>query len=147
MSAVSELRSALSMSQICITCTPSQTPLICPGDVKLGTFVAAVGADNGEKIEIDPALMAGSLVVPDLLEQAVRIGDLRHAIEGGFMTVSQVYAELPDLVAGRKPGRTSEDQVFIFDSTGVAVQDVAAAALVYQRAVGKGAGRTIEFAA
>ena len=147
MSAVSDLRSALSMSQICITCTPSQTPLICPGDVKLGTFVAAVGADNGEKIEIDPAVMAGSLVVPDLLEQAVRIGDLRHAIEGGFMTVSQVYAELPDLVAGRMPGRTSEDQVFIFDSTGVAVQDVAAAALVYQRAVGKGVGRTIEFAA
>ena len=57
MSAVSDLRSALSMSQICITCTPSQTPLICPGDVNLGTFVAAVGADNGEKIEIDPALM------------------------------------------------------------------------------------------
>jgi ornithine cyclodeaminase/alanine dehydrogenase-like protein (mu-crystallin family) len=106
-----------------------------------------VGADNGEKIEVDPALMAGALVVPDLLEQAVRIGDLFHAVAGGFMTVSQVYAELPDLVAGRKPGRTSEDQVFIFDSTGVAVQDVAAAALVYQRAVAQGAGRSIEFAA
>jgi ornithine cyclodeaminase/alanine dehydrogenase-like protein (mu-crystallin family) len=63
------------------------------------------------------------------------------------MNVSQVYAELPDLVAGRKPGRTSEDQVFIFDSTGVAVQDVAAAALVYRRAVAQGAGRSIEFAA
>jgi ornithine cyclodeaminase/alanine dehydrogenase-like protein (mu-crystallin family) len=145
--AVTDLRSALSVSQICITCTPSQTPLIHQGDVAAGTFVAAVGADNGEKIEVDPALMASALVVPDLLEQAVRIGDLHHAIAGGFMNVSQVYAELPDLVAGRKPGRTSEDQVFIFDSTGVAVQDVAAAALVYRRAVAQGAGRSIEFAA
>jgi len=146
-SAVSELRSALSVSQICVTCTPSQTPLIHQGDVNAGTFVAAVGADNGERIEVDPALMAGALVVPDLLEQAVRIGDLHHAVAGGFMNVSQVYAELPDLVAGRKPGRTSEDQIFIFDSTGVAVQDVAAATLVYQRAVARGAGRSIEFAA
>ncbi|HEU5154310.1 MAG TPA: ornithine cyclodeaminase family protein [Gemmatimonadales bacterium] len=146
-SAVTDLRPALSMSQVCITCTPSQTPLLHPGDITPGTFIAAVGADNGEKIEVEPALLAETLVVPDLLEQAIRIGDLHHAVEGGFMNVSQVYAELPDLVAGRKPGRTSEDQVFVFDSTGVAVQDVAAAALVYQRAMAQGAGRSIEFSA
>jgi len=146
-SPVSEIRSALSVSQVCITCTPSKTPLLDSEDVKPGTFIAAVGADNGEKIEVAPTLMAEARVVPDLTEQAARIGDLHHAIEGGFMSISQVYAELPDLVAGRKPGRTSEDQIFVFDSTGVAVQDVAAAALVYERAVALGAGRTIEFAA
>jgi alanine dehydrogenase len=146
-SPVSEIRSALSVSQVCITCTPSRTPLLHSGDIKPGSFVAAVGADNGEKIEVAPSLMAEALVVPDLTEQAVRIGDLHHAVEGGFMNVSQVYAALPDLVAGRKPGRTSEDQVFVFDSTGVAVQDVAAAALVYQHALAQGAGRMIEFAA
>ena len=144
-SATTDLRSALAVSQVCITCTPSKTPLIRRGDVGEGTFIAAVGADNGEKIEIDPALMAASRVVPDLLEQAVRMGDLHHAISGGFMTESQVHAELADLIIGRKPGRTSDDQVFVFDSTGIALQDVAAAALVYERALSQGAGRTIEF--
>ncbi|HEY7028653.1 MAG TPA: ornithine cyclodeaminase family protein [Gemmatimonadales bacterium] len=146
-SVAADPRRALSVSQICVTCTPSKTPILHPGDIHPGTFIAAVGADNGEKIEIDPALMAASLVVPDLLEQAIRIGDLHHAVARGFMNVSQVYAELPDLVAGRMPGRTGDDQVFVFDSTGVAVQDVAAAALVYQRAVAQGGGRSIEFAA
>lgn len=144
---VTDLRRALSVSQVCITCTPSKSPLLHHGDIRPGTFIAAVGADNGEKIEIDPALMAEALVVPDLLEQAIRIGDLHHAVAGGFMDVSQVYAELGDIVTGRKPGRTGEDQVFVFDSTGVAVEDVAAAALVYKRAMAQGAGRSIEFAA
>jgi alanine dehydrogenase len=143
--ATTDLRSALAVSQVCITCTPSKTPLIRSGDVSEGTFIAAVGADNAEKVEIDPALMAASLVVPDLLEQAARMGDLHHAIAGGFMIASEIHAELGDLITGRKPGRTSDEQVFVFDSTGIALQDVAAAALVYERALSQGAGRTIEF--
>ena len=104
------------------------------GDVRPGTFVAAVGADNPEKQELDPALMAGGLVVTDITEQCATIGDLHHALEAGAMTRDAVHAELADVVVGRKPGRRSPEDITIFDSTGTALQDVAAAALVYQRA-------------
>jgi ornithine cyclodeaminase/alanine dehydrogenase-like protein (mu-crystallin family) len=71
------------------------------------------------------------------------MGDLRHAIAAGAMTREAVHAELAELVAGTRPGRTSTDAITLFDSTGTGVQDVAAAAVVYQRAVATGAGVTV----
>lgn len=129
-------------ADIVITCTPSRTAFL--ERVRPGTFVAAVGADSPEKQEIAPSLLASSRVVTDVTEQCATIGDLQHAIAAGAMTRSDVCAELGEVVAGRKPGRTSVDDVIIFDSTGMALQDVAAAAIVYERAVA--AGRGVEFA-
>jgi ornithine cyclodeaminase/alanine dehydrogenase-like protein (mu-crystallin family) len=102
--------------------------------------VAAVGADSSEKHEIDPQLMASSVVVTDVLEQCATIGDLHHALVAGAMTREAVHAELADVVMGRKPGRRSPDEITIFDSTGTALQDVAAAALVYENADKTGRG-------
>jgi alanine dehydrogenase len=138
--AAETLRDAVRQSDICITCTTSRRALLYAGDVAPGTFVAAVGADNPDKQEIDAALLAQSTVVVDVLEQCATIGDLHHALAAGVMTCADVRAELGEVIAGRKPGRTSDDEIIVFDSTGTALQDVAAAALVYERAVVGGRG-------
>ena len=127
------LREATHRADVVVTCTTSRAPILGVGDVRPGTFIAAVGADAPHKSEIDPALMARATVVVDSLEQASVMGDLHHAIEAGAVTRESVYAELADLVAGRKPGRENDDEITIFDSTGLAIQDVAAAAVAYTR--------------
>ncbi|HKB75883.1 MAG TPA: ornithine cyclodeaminase family protein [Myxococcales bacterium] len=141
-----DLPAALDQSDIVVTCTPSRDPLLHAIAIAPGTFVAAVGADNPEKSEIHPDLMAASRVVVDDLGQCASFGDLHHAIEAGTMTREDVHAELAEVVAGRKPGRTREDQITLFDSTGIALQDVAAAAVVYERALAQGAGLALVFA-
>jgi alanine dehydrogenase len=138
--AAASLREAASESDICVTCTPSRRPILMKGDVRPGAFVAAVGADNPVKQEIDPGLLALGKIVVDILEQCASIGDLHHALEAGAVTRSDVYAELGEIVAGRRPGRTSDEETIIFDSTGTALQDVAAAAVVYEKAVSASVG-------
>ncbi len=131
---VDDLAWASSRSDVCVTVTTSTEFLLGPNDVRPGTFIAAVGADNPEKREIHPALMATSKVVVDDLEQCATIGDLHHALEAGTMTKTEVHGDLAAVVAGRIPGRASDEGITIFDSTGVALEDAAAAALVYGRA-------------
>jgi alanine dehydrogenase len=138
-----DLRGATLESDLVVTCTPSRTPVLGPGDVRPGAFIAAVGADNPEKQEIAPALLAASVLVVDVLEQAATIGDLHHAISAGVLTRSAVDAELGEVVAGRKRGRRSAEDTVVFDSTGMALQDVAAAALVYEGAVRARRGLTV----
>src|SRR5688572_14853628 len=132
---VSDLPRALGESDVCVTCTSSRQPFLMGEHVRAGTFVAAVGADNPLKQELDPALLASNKVVVDVLDQCAAIGDLHHAIAAGVMGKSDVYAELGAIVAGRTPGRTSAEEIIIFDSTGTALQDVAAASLVYEKAL------------
>ena len=130
-----DLPSAVAQSDIIVTCTTSKRYFITREMVRPGTFIAAVGADNEDKQEIDPRLMAEAKVVTDVTDQACKIGDLHHAIAAGAMSRDEVHAELADVVAGRKPGRASDEETTIFDSTGTGLQDVAAAIAVYQRAI------------
>ncbi|HZS47498.1 MAG TPA: ornithine cyclodeaminase family protein [Blastocatellia bacterium] len=132
---VVDLSKALKQSDICVTCTPSRAPYINSEDVPPGTFIAAVGSDSEEKQELNPALLAVNKVVVDITDQCATIGELHHAIDARLMTKADVHAELGEVIAGRKPGRASGDEVIIFDSTGTALQDVAAAAIVYERAL------------
>jgi alanine dehydrogenase len=132
--AVTNLGAAAQESDVIVTCTTARAPFLDAPQVRPGTFVAAVGADSPEKSEIHPALMAKALVVADVLDQCAVMGDLHHAIRAGLMDRGAVHAELAELVTGRKPGRTSEDQITLFDSTGTALQDVASAACIYERA-------------
>jgi ornithine cyclodeaminase/alanine dehydrogenase-like protein (mu-crystallin family) len=132
---VSDLRAAISGSDICVTCTPSRRVIVERDWVAPGCFVAAVGADNEHKQEIDPALFACARVVVDSLEQCATIGDLHHALDAGEIIRDGVYAELGEIAAERKPGRQNETETILFDSSGVALGDVAAAALVYERAI------------
>jgi alanine dehydrogenase len=129
-----EIAAAVSQSDVCVTCTPARTPFLRREWLRPGTLVAAVGADSPEKQELDPSVLSSSKVVVDVLEQCAAIGELHHALESGLMTRERVHAELGEIVAGRKPGRQSDDEIVVFDSTGTALQDAAAAALVYEKA-------------
>lgn len=138
--ASANLAPALAASDICVTCTTSGSPILFGDHLHPGLFVAAVGADNPAKQEIDAAALAASLVVVDSLTACAAGGDLHHAIKANLMTEQDIYGELSAIVSGRLPGRLDRDQVFVFDSTGTALQDVAAAVLVYHRAADAGTG-------
>jgi alanine dehydrogenase len=144
--AVRDLARAARQSDVCVTCTPSRQFFLNREDVSPGTFIAAVGADDERKQELDPRLFAGNKIVVDVLEQCAAIGDLHHALDQGLITRADVHAELGEVVAGKKTGRTSRDEIIIFDSTGTALQDVAAAALVYEKAAPAGSHFTLNFA-
>ena len=133
-------RAGTEESDVVLTCTSASQWFLGRGDVRAGTFVAAVGADNEHKQEIEPELLAQCTVVADVLSQAATMGDLHHALDAGLMTRDQVHAELGQIVAGKKPGRRNGEEIIVFDSTGTALQDVAAAAVVYERALATGAG-------
>ena len=132
--AAKDLREALRASDVCVTCTPARRAFVGASDVTPGTFIAAVGADAHGKQELEPALVAGSTLVVDVLAQCAEIGELQHVLAAGLMTREQVHAELGDVVSGRRPGRTRPDEVTVFDSSGTALQDVAAAVAVYEKA-------------
>jgi alanine dehydrogenase len=143
---VDDLPAALRQSDLCVTCTPAKKFFIHKKDVPPGMFIAAVGADNEDKQELDPALLGPkNKVVADVVAQCAAIGDLHHALTAGTATVSGVYAELGEIVCGKKAGRTSAEEITIFDSTGMALQDVASAALVYEKAVTAGQGLRLDF--
>lgn len=144
---VADLQTAVGQSDVVVTCTPSKQPFLKKAFVAPGTFIAAVGSDNPEKQELEPVLLSGSKLVADVLEQCATIGELHHALDKGLMTRESAYGELGEVVAGIKPGRTSNDEVIIFDSTGMALQDVVTAAAVYEKAVRKAVGIRIDFAA
>ena len=142
--AAKDLRAALRESDVCVTCTPARRAYVMAGDIAPGTFIAAVGADNRGKQEIDPTLVASATLVVDVLEQCAEIGELQHALAAGLMTRDRVHAELGDVVAGRRPGRTRRDEITIFDSSGTALQDVAAAIAVYEKARATGRGTEVK---
>ncbi|HSA56768.1 MAG TPA: ornithine cyclodeaminase family protein [Gemmatimonadaceae bacterium] len=144
--AVDDFRVAAREADVCITCTPSEEYLLRLDDVRPGTFVAGVGADNPHKRELHPSLLAAGTVVVDVLEQCATIGDLHHALDAGVMDRAHVHGSLGAVVAGRLPGRTHPGEITVFDSTGMAVQDVAAAAVVYEGALRAGVGRMIDLA-
>jgi alanine dehydrogenase len=139
-SVVPSVRAGALRSAMVVTCTPSHAPILGIDDVSPGAFIAAVGADSAHKHEIDVRLMAAAAVVVDVLGQCATIGDLHHALEAGVMTESDVRGDLASVVAGTGAGRTSDREVVIFDSTGTAIEDVAAASIVYRRAVANGVG-------
>jgi alanine dehydrogenase len=142
-----DLADCIRRCDICVTCTTSHEPIFTEDDLQSGLFIAAVGADNPHKQEIHTAVMARSKIVCDVIEQCAIMGDLHHALDAGVVKTEDVHAELGEIVAGRKPGRESAEEVIVFDSTGMALQDVAAAALVYEKAIREKVGTELQFGA
>jgi alanine dehydrogenase len=144
-SAARELEPATLASDIVVTCTPAKKGFIGRSHIRPGTLVAAVGADSPDKQEIEPELIAHAVVVCDLTAQCAEVGDLHHAIDRGLVSHDHVRAELGEVIAGRRPGRTNDSEIIVFDSTGTALQDAATAALVYEKAIQSGAGTRFPF--
>jgi ornithine cyclodeaminase/alanine dehydrogenase-like protein (mu-crystallin family) len=139
-------REAARVSDIIVTCTPSREPILFADDLPSGVFVAAVGADSEEKQEIDANALAECAVIADIVDQCAMIGELHHALAAGAMSLSDVRSDLAGVVSGERPGRISATERVVFDSTGTALQDVAAAALAYERACAQNVGASITLA-
>ena len=142
---VPDLGQAAAVSDIIVTCTTANRYFLTRETVRAGAFVAAVGADNENKQEIDPRLLAHATVVTDLTEQACAIGDLHHAIVAGVMSRAAVHAELGEILIGSKRARARADEIIVFDSTGTGLQDVAAAVAAFRRAREEKVGSQILF--
>ncbi|MEH7845052.1 ectoine utilization protein EutC [Rhizobium laguerreae] len=143
--ATPDARGAVTGADLIVTTTPSETPIIEAGWLSPGQHLTAMGSDAEHKNEIDPAAIAGADVyVADSLKQTRRLGELHHAIHAGLVGADAVFAELGQIVAGRTPGRTRNDQITIADLTGTGIQDTAIATLAFARAGVANAGTTFD---
>lgn len=129
-----DARPAASAEEVCraadllITATPSRTPIVRAEWLPPGVHVTAVGSDSPGKQELEAACLdRADLVVVDRFAQCAAFGELKHALDAGLLTRNDVHGELGALAAGRKPGRTREDEISIADLTGVGFQDTAIA--------------------
>jgi alanine dehydrogenase len=127
---------------VCIA-TPSYVPVIQQADVLPGTHINAMGADGPGKQELDPGLIGVARIIVDEAEQALHGGEVNVPFSQGIFRESDIAATLGDVIVGRAQGRLTPQDITIFDSTGLAIQDVALASALYERAVQQGAGQRI----
>jgi ornithine cyclodeaminase len=115
-------------ADVLITATPTRAPLVQAEWLRPGQHVTALGSDSPGKQELDAGcLVRADLLVVDRLTQCAAFGELRHALDAGVLRPDRVHAELGEIVAGLKPGRTSAQQISVADLTGVGFQDTAIA--------------------
>ncbi|MDJ1432700.1 ornithine cyclodeaminase family protein [Halostagnicola sp. A-GB9-2] len=122
------------------TVTPVEDPVVSTEDVGDHTHINAIGADAAGKHELTDALLQSATVVIDDHEQCTHSGEINVPYGTGALTDSDIHGEIGELVVGQKAGRTDETGVTVFDSTGLAIQDVAAAHVVYENARERGDG-------
>jgi len=129
-------------SDILVTATPSRNALIKADSVHEGLHINAIGADGPGKQELDPEILTRvSKIVVDSLEQCRKIGEIQHALNRRLIGESDIHAEIGEILIGKKRGRVADDEITLFDSTGLSVQDIAAAKIVYEAARKIGLGR------
>lgn len=143
-SVAASAREAVESAEIVITATSAREPLVRAEWLSEGTTLIAVGSDNPEKQELDVDVLArADRIVADSIPQCLRHGEIHHAVERGAIVKEKISAEIGEITAGLKPGRQSDQEIIVADLTGVGVQDVAAATLVYERALAAGRGEKI----
>ena len=142
--AVENIEEAVGDSDIIITATPSKKAMILKEWVKPGTHFSCVGSDMEGKQEIDEKLFAEAKVVVDDMNQAVNVGETEAAIKNNIITQSDIIGEMGAIISGQTQGRTSDSDITIFDSTGIAIQDLITAKLALDLAKEKQLGITIE---
>lgn len=131
-------------SDIIVTVTPGNKAIVMDEWVTPGTHICAIGADVEGKQELDVNLFKRAKVVVDSIEQCVSGGETLNAIKAGVFKESDIYGEIGEVLLGKKAGRTSEEEITIFDSTGMGVQDNATATGIYHRAIEKSIGLSID---
>lgn len=134
-----------SIEQVCdcdilVTTTPSRKPIVMNQWVSEGMHINAIGADAKGKQELDPLILKRSRIVVDDLPQASHSGEINIPFSQGLISKDDII-ELGEVIVGKKKARISDSDITIFDSTGLAIQDVAAANLVYQKALENNIGR------
>jgi ornithine cyclodeaminase/alanine dehydrogenase-like protein (mu-crystallin family) len=142
--AAASAEEAVSGADVVVLATASVTPVVRSEWIASGTHVIGVGACRPTQREMDGALLGRAKVVVDSRAAAlVESGDVLMAIEEEHLTAGRIYAELGEIAGGRKPGRQTPDEVTVFKSLGLAVEDVVSAGLAYRRAVASGHGAQV----
>lgn len=136
---------AMRDADIAVSTTPSKEYIVSADLVRPGTHIVAVGADMAGKNEWDPAIFGRAKVVNDSIAQCVARGETRNAIINGVIREEDIYGEIGTILSGRLPGRENDEEITIFDTTGMAIQDNVTAVRVYQAALEKGIGQYFEF--
>jgi alanine dehydrogenase len=126
-------------ADVIITITSSPAASLMSAHVSAGTHLACMGTDTKGKQEVDPVLVAGARVFTDEVAQSVTIGEAQHAVAAGTLDATAI-TPLGDVLIGRDPGRRGEDEITLFDGTGVGLQDLAVAAVAVARARERGLG-------
>jgi alanine dehydrogenase len=127
-------------ADIVCTLTPAHQPVVLNKWLKPGTHINAVGADAEGKEELEPSILIEARVVVDDLRQAIHAGEINVPVSTGIYKKEQIFATLGEIIAGYKQGRTNNEMITVFDSTGLAIEDIAVAGLVYEKARQHGAG-------
>lgn len=138
-----ELKDAALNSDIIVTCTPSHKALIKEDYVRPGTHINAIGADFPGKQELEEGILPKALVVGDSREQVVRQGECQTACRKGILRPEDIL-EIGDVLEGKVQGRTSDEQITVFDSTGMALQDIITAQMALERAEKKDIGMLVQ---
>jgi alanine dehydrogenase len=125
---------------VVVTITPARGPIVLDEWISPGTHIAAVGADKGGDQELDPRILQRARIFVDDIRQCRTDGEINVPLTQGLISEDDIAGEIGEVVAGSKPGRTSDSEITVFDSTGIALQDSATVPLEYERALAAGVG-------
>ena len=143
--AANSKRDAVEQADIVVTTTRGKGSLVEAGWIRPGTHIVAIGTDQRGKQELDPEIFRNAKVVNDSIEQCIEKGETWHPLNGNIIAREDIHAELGEILLGRKPGRESADEITIFDSTGMAIQDNTTATRIYRNAIERKVGTFFEF--
>lgn len=141
---VKDIATAVHGADIIVTATPSRKPLVCAEWVDDGTHINCIGADAPGKQELDPAVLVKSKIVIDDWSQSCHGGEINVPLAEGIITKEDIWGDICEIVAGLKRGRTSPEEITVFTSTGLAIQDAATAKIAYQKALKQKIGEQID---
>ncbi|NAY81577.1 MAG: alanine dehydrogenase [Thaumarchaeota archaeon] len=134
LNAADNVKECVSDADIIVTTTPATKPVVMHEWVPEGSHINAIGADAPGKEELDPQILLKARIIVDDMEQAIHSGEVNVPISKGLLKPQQIVGELGDVLEGKIKGRTSDKDITIFDSTGLAIQDIASANVVYTKA-------------
>ena len=141
---VKNVKDAVANADIVVTTTPSRKPLVYDEWISEGTHITCIGADAPGKEELDPKILLRAKIYVDDWEQGLHSGEVNVPFSKGIITKEKICGELGDVIAGLKPGRTSSEEITIFTSTGLAIQDAVTADIVYRKALSNNLGQWIK---
>ncbi len=130
---VNLIQKAIENADIIEACTSSSTPIIKSKFIREGTHINAIGADAPGKQELESAILKKSKIIIDNWEQASHSGEINVPLSEGIITKNNIYAEIGEIIADKKKGRENPEEITIFDSTGLAIQDLACAIIIYKK--------------
>ena len=121
-------------ADIVVTTTPAREPIVKKSYIRPGTHINAIGADAEGKQELESVLLASAKVIVDDIEQAGHSGEINVPLKQGCIELGDIYGTLGEVITNMKKGRENEEEITVFDSTGLAIQDITCAKLVYEKA-------------